>query len=421
MGPRETLDAVGGIRERDLVAVTRAPGPEWMGLVERVWAAGAALLPIDARLPATEVDAIVRMSRPTVVVSDVGGEPAVRRIEEGVGIDRGVVLVVHTSGTAGDPKLVQFERAAIDAAVAASTLALEATPRDPWICCLPLSHVGGMLVLLRGVLLGAPVAIHRAFDPELVAAERGAAFISVVPTMLGRLLDARVDLARLRAVLVGGAHLSSDLRDRAERAGAHVIETYGLTESCGGVVYDGLPLPGVETRVNEDGGIELRGPTLMLGYRFDPQGSARAFTDDGWLRPGDAGEIDAEGRLHVIGRIDDLINTGGERVWPEEVETVLREHPKVGEVGVGGRLDPEWGQRVVAFVVPADPEDPPTLEELRDLAGARIGRHKAPRELVIVHELPRTFSGKLRRLALARPGAEYAPVMLDERPPRDVR
>lgn len=389
-----------GIGERDLVAVTLAPGPGWLDLVQQVWAADAALLPIDTRLPRHEAEALLRLARPTVVITGLDAEPAGRRLDDGLPAEEGVVLVVHTSGTAGVPKLVQFERAAIDAAVAASALALEATPRDPWLCCLPPSHVGGMLVLLRGVLLGAPVAVHPSFDPELVRAERDAAFVSLVPTMLGRLLEADVDLARFRAILVGGAHLSPDLRARAEHAGARVIETYGLTESCGGVVYDGLPLPGVQTRVNADGGIELRGPTLMLGYRFDAEGTAGAFTQDGWLRPGDAGEIDGRGRLHVIGRIDDLINTGGERVWPEEVEAVLREDPKVGEIGVGGRLDAEWGQRVVAFVVPADPADPPTLEELRDLVAVRIGRHKAPRELVLVDELPHTFSGKLRRAAL---------------------
>jgi O-succinylbenzoic acid--CoA ligase len=179
-----------------------------------------------------------------------------------------------------------------------------------------------------------------------------------------------------------------------------VIETYGLTESCGGVVYEGRPLPSVEMRVNVDGGIELRGPMLMLGYRFDPEATRAAFTAEGWLRPGDAGEIDAQGRLHVVGRIDDLINTGGEKVWPQEVEAALREHRKVADVGVGGRLDAEWGQRVVAFVVPADAASPPTLEELRDFAAGRIGRHKAPRELVLVDELPRTVSGKLRRAAI---------------------
>ncbi len=395
-----TLWGSGGIREGDLVAVALTPGPGWMDLVREVWAAGAALMPIDPRLPYAEVGTLLHLARPTALISDVDGAPDLDRRPEGVPVDEGVTLVIPTSGTAGDPKLVQFDRGAIDGAVAASTFALEATPRDPWICCLPLAHVGGILVLLRGVLLGAPVTVHRSFDPAFIRAEPDVAFMSLVPTMLGRLLVAGVDLARFRAILVGGAHLTPDLRARAERAGARVIETYGLTESCGGVVYDGLPLPGVEMRVNEDGGIELRGPMLMLGYRFDVEATKRAFTQDGWLKPGDAGEIDAEGHLHVVGRIDDLINTGGEKVWPEEVEAAMREHALVAEVGVGGRLDPEWGQRVVAFVVPSDPDRPPTLAELRDFVADRIGRHKAPRELEIVPELPRTVSGKLRRAAL---------------------
>jgi O-succinylbenzoic acid--CoA ligase len=398
----DPFTAAGALVEGDLVAVTLPPGPGWLDLVRDVWAVGAAVLPVDPRLQRAEAMALLELARPTVVLSSSGEQRIGKRLEDGVPVDPGVVLVVYTSGTAGMPKLVQFERRAIDAAVAASALALEATPNDRWICCLPLAHVGGMLVLMRGILLAAPVSVHPAFEPDLIRGEPGASFISVVPTMLGRLLDAGVDLGRFRAILVGGARLTSPLRDRAERAGAHVIETYGLTESCGGVVYDGKPLPGVEMRINREGGIELRGPMLMRGYRFDAPATASAFTEDGWLRPGDAGEVDAEGRLHVVGRVDDLINTGGEKVWPHEVEAVLREHPKVGQAGVGGRLDPEWGQRVVAFVVPTDPADPPSLEELRRFAATRIARHKAPRELVLVDELPRTFSGKLRRVALAR-------------------
>ena len=219
--------------------------------------------------------------------------------------------------------------------------------------------------------------------------------------MLARLLDTGVDLTRFRAILVGGAHLSPELRERAERGGARVIETYGLTESCGGVVYDGLPLPGVQMRVDDDGGIELNGPTLMRGYRFDEQATADAFTPDGWLRPGDAGEIDREGRLHVVGRIDDLINTGGEKVWPHEVEAALRAHPQVAEIAAGGRLDPEWGQRVVVWVVPTDASDPPTLDGLRGFAATTLARHKLPRELVVAAELPHTLSGKVRRTALS--------------------
>ncbi len=385
-----------GLEPGDLVAVALPPGLEWVDLIARVWEAGAALFPVDHRLPEPEAEAVVRRARPTVVLRPDGWS----RPNGGVPAEHQAALVVRTSGTGGEPKLAQFDRHALDAAVAASALALQATPHDPWLCCLPLAHVGGLLVLLRAVLLGAPVSVHRGFDPDAFAAERGAAFTSLVPTMLRRLLDAGVDLTSYGAILVGGAHLPEHLRKRAEAAGARVVETYGLTESCGGVVYDGHPLPGIEMRIDDEGGIELRGPTFMLGYRFDPEATARAFTSDGWLRPGDAGDIDADGRLHVIGRFDDLINTGGEKVWPGDVEAALRGHPKIKEVAVGGRLDREWGERVVAFVVPSDPADPPTLDELRDFASIHLPRHKAPRELVIVEELPTTSSGKIRRAAL---------------------
>jgi O-succinylbenzoic acid--CoA ligase len=330
------------------------------------------------------------------VLSPTGWE----RTDDGEPADHGVALIVQTSGTAGRPKLAQFARSAVDAAVAASALALEATPRDQWLSCLPLAHVGGLLVVLRAVLLGAPVVVHESFDVHAFAAERVTTFTSLVPTMLARLLGAEVDLTRYRAILIGGARLPDEEAERARAAGARAVETYGLTESFGGVIYDGRPLPGVEMRIDADGGIELHGPTLMLGYRFDVEASRKAFTADGWLRPGDAGEIDEQGRLHVIGRFDDRINTGGEKVWPEEVENALRRHPKVRDVGVGGRLDPEWGERVVAFVVPVDPADPPTLEELRDAAARSLPRYRAPRELVLVKDLPKTGSGKLRRVAL---------------------
>lgn len=381
---------------RDVVAVCIPPGPEWFDLLAETWSAGSVMLPIDQRMPAAEREALLARARPTVVLDPdgarrVGGEPA----------DPEIALIVHTSGTGGEPKLVQFERRAIDAAVASSALALDATPEDRWLCCLPLAHVGGLLVLLRAVLLGAPVTVHPRFDPEAVAAERDAAFTAFVPTMLLRSLEAGVDLSIFRAILVGGAHLPPDLRARAEREGVRIVETYGLTETCGGVVYDGVPLPGTELRIDADGGILVRGPTLMAGYRFDPEGTRAAFTPDGWLKPGDAGEIDREGRLNVIGRIDEMINSGGEKVWPAEVESALREHPGIREVAVGGRLDPEWGQRVVAWVIPSDPANPPSLKEVRAFAARTIPRHRAPRELVLVDELPRTFSDKVRRAALA--------------------
>jgi len=386
--------ASAGLRTEDVVAVTLPPGPEWIRIVADVWDAGAALFPVDHRLPQPEIRTLLDRASPTVV-HDAGGW---RRLPAGVPAGTKVALVVHTSGSGGGVKLAQFDRAAIDAAVASSALALEATPHDRWLCCLPLAHVGGLLVLLRAVLLGAPVTVHASFDPVAVGAEVDAGFVSVVPAMLLRLLDANADLSHLRAILVGGSALSAGLRARAEAAGVRVIETYGLTESCGGVVYDGRPLAGTRARIDpRDQGIQLRGPTLMLGYRFDKEGTVAAFTEDGWLRTFDAGLLDPEGRLRVLGRLDDLIKTGGERVWPDEVEHALRDHAKVAHASVVGRLDPQWGQRVVAFVVPADPSSPPTLQELRDHVSITLPRHKAPRELVLVHELPRTASGKVRR------------------------
>lgn len=381
----------------DLVAVTMPPGIGWFDIVAQTWGAGAAILPIDHRLSAPERATLLERARPTVLLEPDG----VNRVD-GEPVEDGVALVVHTSGTGGDPKLVQFDRKAIEAAVEASSLALAATAEDRWLCCLPLSHVGGLMVLLRGVVLGAPVTVLPGFEPGAVAADERSVFTSIVPTMLSRLLDAEVDLTRFRRILVGGAHLSHDLRERAEETGVNMTETYGLTESCGGVVYDGEPLPGTSMRIDAEGGIELKGPTLMMGYRFDVEATGAAFTEDGWLRPGDAGEIDRAGRLRVIGRLDELINTGGERVWPREVEAAIRHHPKVADVAVGGRLDPEWGERVVAWVIPSDPADPPTLDELRDFASVAIARHKAPRELILAEALPRTFSGKIRRQALSR-------------------
>jgi O-succinylbenzoic acid--CoA ligase len=390
------------VRAGELVAVAERPGPDWIPLLSDVLERGAAILPLDERLTARERREIVARARPSLLFE--GG--AWQRLEDAPPAE-GLAMVIPTSGVGGVPKLVELEPAAVAAAVSSSAVALGATSRDRWLCCLPLAHVGGLLVLLRAVVLGAPVVVRDRFDPRIVR-DAEAEFTALVPTMLRRLLDARIDLTGFHSILVGGAPLREDLRERARAAGAPVVETYGLTESCGGIVYDGRPLSGTEVRVaadatergGTDGGIELRGPTLMRGYRLDRAATANAFTPDGWLCTGDAGRIDERGRLGVDGRIDELITTGGEKVWPGEVESVLSSHPGVAEVAVAGRPDAEWGRRVVAFVVPAHPDAPPSLDELRDHAARTVARFKAPRELVLVNVLPRTASGKVRRAAL---------------------
>jgi O-succinylbenzoic acid--CoA ligase len=259
--------------------------------------------------------------------------------------------------------------------------------------------VGGLLVLLRGVLTGAPVEVHPGFHLEAVAAA-DADHVSLVPTMLYRLLEAGADLERFRTILVGGAALTDPAATAARARGTRVVTTYGLTETCGGVVYDGRPVGDAAARLGPEGELQLAGPTLMRGYLGDPAATAAAFTLDGWLRTGDAGSIGDDGVVMVAGRLDERIRTGAETVWPQEVEAALRDHPGVAEVAVTGRSDSEWGEHVVAFVVPARIDAAPTLEELRDHAAERIARFKAPRELVLLPELPRTASGKVRRTEL---------------------
>ena len=246
-------------------------------------------------------------------------------------------MIVATSGSSGRPRLVELSRGAVSTAVSASLERLGAGPGDGWVSCLPLSHIGGLLVVLRGVLEGARVRFQR---PGELAPPPGHRFVSVVPTQLVRALDDHLDLRGYRAMLVGGSGMEDALQERAVAAGAPCVVTYGLTQSCGGVIYDGLALPGVGVRVSDAGEVELGGPTLLSGYR---DGAGPGLTADGWLRTGDAGRLDETGRLHVRGRIDELIVTGGEKVWPAEVETALRSHPGVADCAVFGRPDPGLG------------------------------------------------------------------------------
>ena len=328
-----------------------------------------------------------------------------KRVRSGRLEDPEVALIVPTSGSSGRPRLVELGRGAVQAAVSASLRALAAGTGDGWVSCLPLAHIGGLLVVLRGVLGGAPLLFR---GPAELDPAAGFPFVSVVPTQLSRSLDAGIDLGGYRTLLVGGGGMDAALRSRLAAAGAPSVVTYGLTQSCGGVVYDGLPLPGVSVRIGEGGEIQLGGPTLLRGYR---DGSGAGLTADGWLPTGDAGRLDGDGRLHVQGRLDDLIVTGGENVWPGDVEAALRSHPSVADCAVFGRPDPSWGQRVVAAVIPRDRGAPPTLEALRAHVGALLGRHQAPRELLLVDSLPRTALGKVRRAGLGggdrdpRPGS----------------
>ena len=384
------MDDAFGATPGELLAVEMPPGPAWVDVIHRCWMSGVAVLPLDVRASVSERTAVLDRARPAAAL-DAGGEVTVFAGAEPVASD--TALVVATSGTGGEPRLAEFSRAAVEAAVMGSARALGAGDTT-WVACLPPSHVGGLLVLLRGELGGSPLVVLEGFDAEAVAAVDGG-IVSVVPTMVARLVVADLELAGM-TLLVGGGALDADLEAAAVARGARVVTTYGLTESCGGVVYDGVPFEGTEVRVEPEGDILLRGPTLMEGYRGDPAATGAAFTVEGWIRTGDLGELDERG-LRVFGRRDEVIRTGGEQVWPQEVERRLSAHSKVRDVVVRGEPHPEWGAEVVAAVVPVSVEDPPTLEELRDWTRDELSSFKAPRRLELIAEVPRTRSGKVRR------------------------
>jgi O-succinylbenzoic acid--CoA ligase len=254
------------------------------------------------------------------------------------------------------------------------------------LACLPLAHVGGLSVVTRALLTGTGLTVLPRFDAaEVTAAARdGATLTSLVATAL-----ARIDASLFRCIVLGGS------RPPADRP-PNTVTTYGMTETGSGVVYDGVPLDGVEIDIAADREILIRCPMMLRCYR---DGSSPVDAA-GWLHTGDLGGWLPDGRLHVEGRAGDLIITGGENVWPEAVEAAITGHPQVADVGVAGVDDPEWGQRVVAWVVPVDAGDPPALESVRARVRETLPAFMAPREVHLVGELPRTNLGKLRRAVL---------------------
>jgi O-succinylbenzoic acid--CoA ligase len=242
------------------------------------------------------------------------------------------------------------------------------------------------------------VTIHDQFNVERVAAAKDCTLVALVPTQLVRLLDAGVDMARFRAVLLGGAAAPPTLLERAANAGVRIAATYGMSETAGGCVYDGLPLPEVNVTIQPDSRIAIRGPMLMAGYRNRPDLTNVALKD-GWLLTNDIGDIGADHRLHVLGRADDIVITGGENISTTRVAAILMDHPHIRDAQVVGVPDSEWGHRVVAVVVAGDVA--PTLEQLRAWVAHRASIAAAPRGMVTVSELPRLASGKSDRRAVA--------------------
>jgi O-succinylbenzoic acid--CoA ligase len=380
----------------ELVALDLPAGQDFVDALQAAWDDGNAVLPLDPRLAKPVAQRLLGALRPTMVVDAAGAH----RRAGGLPSDPDDALVIATSGTTGNPKGVVLTHEAVRASALATSARLEVDPgRDRWLACLPLAHIGGLSVVTRALITGTPCTVLRRFDAAEVErqAHSGATLVSLVATALGRM-----DAGGFRAVLLGGAAPPEDLP-------ANVVTTYGMTETGSGVVYDGRPIEGAEIRIEgtapegdeasqmgEVGEVLVRGPMVMRTYRdgADPR------RQGGWYPTGDAGLLERDGTLRVFGRITEVIVSGGEKIWPVAVEQLLATLPGVAQVAVWKREDAEWGERVVAWVVPSADAAPPALGDLRERVASELAPWAAPRELVIVSSLPRTPSGKVRRTEL---------------------
>ncbi|MFL5829911.1 MAG: acyl-CoA synthetase [Solirubrobacteraceae bacterium] len=449
------------------VAVWAEPTLETCVAVLAALAAGVAAVPINPKSGERELAHIVGDSGPSLVLARPGAAlPAQLATLPGVEVGASPAseaapptpeppaetpaLIVYTSGTTGPPKGVILPRRAIASTLDALADAWAWTDRDVLVHGLPLFHVHGLVLGVLGPLrLGGALHHLGTFDIDATVAElrADATMLFGVPTMYHRLAGAAEEdssvaqaLGRARLLVSGSAALSSADHERIERAtGQRVVERYGMTETLmiASVRADGdrrpgtvgLPLPGVELRLVDDQGrtidpgpserpetvgeIQVRGPNLFLGYLNRPDATAAAFADDGWFRTGDVATREPDGYIRLIGRqATDLIKSGGFKIGTGEIEAALLEHPGVAEVAVTGEPDPDLGERVAAWVVPAT-DPPPSERELADHVAQLLAPHKRPRTVHYLDSLPRNDMGKVLKNSLKRPTTADAPVADD--------
>jgi len=392
-------------------AVRTENRPELIALLHGAARAGVELAVLNARLTQAELPALLDRLGPALRLGDLPGGASLdafaagSRPAEPAAIDPARVhTILFTSGTTGRPKAAQLSVAAHQASAQASIETLRMDGHSSYLCNLPLFHVGGIAAAVRCAVAGAAVVLHERFDAAATAEALGSgvSHASLVATTLGRLLELRDRFSRtVRAVLVGGGPVPADLLARARAAGLPALHTYGLTEAASQVTAErlgdadgttaGPPLPGSEVRIVE-GEIEVRGPTMMHGYLGEPPLR-------GWFRTGDLGSLDARGRLVVHSRRVDLIVSGGENVYPAEVEAALLTHPAVADCAVVPWPDEQFGQVGCAAVVLRRPVGE---VELREHCQARLAGFKVPRRFTILDALPRNAAGKADRPALLR-------------------
>jgi o-succinylbenzoate---CoA ligase len=387
-----------GVLPGERVAIALKPGIAFAQALHACWLLGAVAVPVDPRLTAAERERIVAatsalleqpLPAPPPTASD--SETFTHSLHHDLDA---VCTVIYTSGTTSAPRPVELTYGNFLWSALGSAVLLGVEREDRWLCTLPLSHVGGLSILVRSAIYATTTVVHERFDTDSVLAalrEDRVTLVSLVSTTLARLLDAGLEKPpQLRCALTGGGPVPSALIERARAAGIPVVATYGLTEACSQVTTGGPPLFCTQVKLGEDGEIMLAGPTV----------APTAPDPDGWLHTGDLGSIDANGFLRVNGRKADTIVSGGENVAPSEVEAVLEQCPGVLEAAVVGRPDPQWGEAVTAIVVTA-PQASVGEGFLREHCSSRLASFKVPKRVEFASApLPRTRSGKLLRREL---------------------
>ncbi len=401
-----------GVRAGDRVALA-LPGQELVVALHGCLLIGAIAVPIDLRLRGPE--RAERASGTRVVLEELADGPPAPPRELGL---QEIATVMYTSGTTAGPKpvLLSYDNWLWNALGSAVALGLD--PDERWLCPMPLAHVGGLSIQIRSAIYATTVLLHGRFDTETVAAAlmqpaSRVTLVSLVPTMLSRLLDAGLrEPPALRWALLGGGPIAPALLARARAAGVPVAPSYGMTEGCSQIVTGGFALLGFELRIDEPAPAHPGEPSLGEVLVRGPAVATGALSRDGWLHTGDLGWLDGQGRLTIAGRRGETIISGGENVAPAEVEAVLLEHPAVADAGVFGRSDPEWGEAVSASVVlragaAAD------VAELRAHCAARLAPFKVPKRIELATRLPRGVTGKLLRRELAGSAPEPARRLAD--------
>ena len=363
----------------ELVCLDMANSQLFVDRLSRAWDNDDAVFPLDQRLPLAARQLILNVVKPTIMAT-IDGDTRV----DGVPVEPGDAVVVATSGTSGVAKAAVLTMSAVEASARATTERLNVSLRDTWLACLPPSHVGGLSVITRSLIMGTSLIPVPSFSPDSYeeAAKSGATLVSLVSTALQR-----IDPSLFRTIVLGGSRQASQLP-------ANCVTTYGLTETGSGVVYNGKALRGVELEIR-DSIVYIKAPMLLRAYR---DGSV-PLDSKGWFCTGDRGSISDDGVLQIEGRDSDLIISGGENIWPENVEDALRDFPAVADLCVAGVPDPEWGHAVHVWIVTTS-TDTPSLDAVRAHVKQTLAAHCAPRQLHIVSEIPRTALGKPQRSLL---------------------